>query len=125
IAYRLRLNSAELRKLKVIGALSFETRGGEPLLSFAYPSLQRTELPRGTRETDVLVFYGSRLKTESFRATLNGSNVLGSFHPNANWREVHRLALHPGENVLVVSGDGATAGKRVKELARLIFAVEK
>lgn len=124
IQYRVRIDSKDLQKLRVFGAFDGDGRGTRgPLLTFATPTQSQSKLPAGNQETELLLFYGSGINPESMSAKLNGSDVTREFHPFENWREVVRLPLQPGENVLELAIAGTVSGKPVADDKRLVFVV--
>jgi hypothetical protein len=125
IAYRIQLHPPDVRQaLRVIGAFNGGTNprpGG--LLTFASPTTARTELPRGTTRTDLLVFYDAGIDPESLRARLNGREASMLFHPYAGWREVARIPLAPGVNRLDLVIKGVIDRERRTERVHLMFVV--
>jgi hypothetical protein len=127
VAYKIRLNLSDVHQLRVTGAFSGDDRvgGGASLLTFGSPTASRTELRRGTTETDLLIFYGQDIDTHSLRARLNGKDARARFHPYKGWREVVSLPLVPGDNRLDVVIKGRVNRTRRTEHVRLAFGVAR
>jgi hypothetical protein len=126
IEYRIVVTS-DSRRLRVIGGFDGNLRSiaKDQLLTFASPTGSRTQLPSGTTETQILMFYAPGIRPDSLGAKLNGKDVMTRFHPYAGWREVVRLPLEPGDNILDIGIKGSIAGKRAAEKKRLTFTVMK
>ena len=125
IAYRIQLDLTDVRRLRVLGDFDGGTGRDvtESLLTFASPTTVRTELPAGTAQTDVLIFYAAGIDPDSLRATLNGRKAGTMFHPYQGWREVVSVPLTPGANRLDLAIKGLVNQKRRTEKVSLTFVV--
>ena len=80
-------------------------------LTYTNPLEHRTTVSQA--EFPLSVRYGVTVVPASFKATLNGTDVSGQFHPVAGEFDVVALQLAAGSNTLVLSIDGRTASGRV------------
>jgi hypothetical protein len=113
--------------LKLSGG--FDGHGQRPsdvnkFLSYANPMSTRVQLRAGERTFPLMIFYGTTIQPQTFRATLNGTDITALFHPAPGGTELINLPLDPGSNPLVLSVDGATAsGRMASDTDRLVFQV--
>lgn len=105
----------------------FDGKGQRPvdvnkLLTYLAPSQVSTTLPAGTLTTGVVIFYDAAIVPGTFTAQLNGQDVSALFSPVPGSRQVVRLDLQRGRNVLKLSVDG-NLSRRVTDTDRLVFIV--
>jgi hypothetical protein len=99
--------------------------GNAELLRFASPTGALTRVNQAHAAFPVVIFYGETIRSESFRATLNGADVRGHFQPKPNSHEMVLLQLAPGTNELVFSVQGrGAAGELVTVPTRLELEVQ-
>ncbi len=107
----------------------FDGKGQRPFdvntfLAYLRPMEAQTTLPQGQATYYLLVFYGRTIIPQTFKATLNGVDIKGSFQPKPDTSEAVKLNLQKGRNTLVLSVDGIRDdGKRTTDTDRLVFIV--
>lgn len=107
----------------------FDGKGQRPadvnsFLSYLKPLEAQTTLPQGQSAYYLLIFYGKTIQPQTFKATLNGADISGSFHPNPDSSDAVKLNLQQGRNTLVVSVDGIrNDGRKATDTDRLVFIV--
>lgn len=107
----------------------FDGKGQRPLdvntfLAYLRPIEAQTTLQQGQSAYYLLIFYGKTILPETFKSTLNGIDITGSFHPKADTSEAVKLNLQKGRNTLILSVDGIRDdGKKATDTDRLIFIV--
>lgn len=107
----------------------FDGKGQRPadvnsFLSYLRPMEAQTTLLQGQTTYYLLIFYGKTILPETFKATLNGTDIKTSFNPKADSSEAVKLNLQKGRNTLILSGDGIRdAGKKATDTDRLVFVV--
>ncbi len=93
-------------------------------LSYGNPMSSRVQLEAGEKTFPLVILYGATIQPQTFRATLNGTDITAQFRPIPGGTELINLSLDPGSNPLVLSVDGATASGRVAtDTDRLVFLV--
>jgi len=93
-------------------------------LSYSSPSDSQTELPSGTTTFPLLIFYDTKVISNTFKATLNGVDVSNLFHPNPGSYETVNINLAQGRNVLILSIDGNLDKRVATDTDRLVFIVK-
>lgn len=107
----------------------FDGKGQKPtdtnsFLGYESPNKARTELPTGTNQFTLHIYYGKTIDPSTFSATLNKQDISGSFNPYPFTHEEVLLPLTQGQNVLNLSITGSTqGGKLQKDSDRLVFIV--
>jgi hypothetical protein len=107
----------------------FDGHGQRPsdvnkFLSYSNPMSARVQLQAGQRTFPLMVFYGVTISPQTFKATLNGADIRGLFHPSPGGMEMVSLSLVVGSNSLTLSVEGTTASGRVAtDTDRLVFLV--
>jgi len=125
--YVLEYSSTPGAVLKLSGG--FDGRGQRPtdvnkFLSYSNPLSSRVQLEPGEKTFPLMIFYGATILPQTFRATLNGADIKGLFHPTPGGTEMVNLSLPTGSNSLVLSVDGTISSGRVAtDTDRLVFSV--
>ena len=107
----------------------FDGKGQRPadvntFLSYANPLEMRTELPSGSTEFPLHIFYGVTIDPATFKAELNRQDISSQFNPKPVGDQVVELNLRKGRNVLLVSIKGKRKdGRTAKDSDRLVFIV--
>lgn len=107
----------------------FDGKGQRPadvntFLSYANPLQMRTELPSGSTEFPLHIFYGVTIDSATFKAELNRQDINSQFNPKPVGDQVVELNLRKGRNVLLVSIKGKRKdGRTAKDSDRLVFIV--
>jgi len=122
--------------VKVIGPVDpedldlFNGGGQKPddvnlFLRYGNPKESQTELPSGTTNFEVLIYYGKTIKKETFQATLNSKDIKNLFHPVPGGGDWVKINLQSGRNVLEFSIDGVRQDGRVaNDKDRLVLIVK-
>lgn len=93
-------------------------------LGFEQPFQAQTDLPPGTANYTVHVYYGKTVVPAAFKAELNRQDVGNLFSPKPFSDEEVDIPLQQGRNVLVLSIEGAMEdGRKAKDTDRFVFVV--
>lgn len=108
---------------------TFDGGGSQPrdvkhLLTYVTPGETTTKLPSGQMYYGLHVVYGPQVRSETFKATLNGVDITNTFKPQASTAQMVNLQLRLGANVLLLSITGRLKDGNVgTDNDRLVFRV--
>lgn len=71
-----------------------------------------------------MIFYSNAVTPTSFSATLNGTDVSSSFHPQPGTSEAVSIPLQAGRNLLDLQIDGNLPNRVATDTDRLVFDVK-
>ena len=89
-----------------------EEADGNLLLSYFVCSSSEIELPAGTKQYSLGVWYYEGVDPETFSATLSGEDITALFAPKANSNEIVALDLSQGNNRLVLTIEGEVQSQK-------------
>ena len=82
------------------------------LLSYFTCSSSEIELPAGTKQYSLGIWYHEVVDPESFTAILNGEDVSALFNPETNSNEIVTLDLSKGSNGLILTIEGEVQSQK-------------
>lgn len=126
-AYRLEYTRTPGVPMKVTGGFEGgeETQGEiDKLLTYAYPTAPQIELRAKQASFPLVILYGPTILPETFKATLNGTDISRRFKPVPGGYQVVPLKSVRGSHTLMLSVQGkTTAGQVATDKDELLFNI--